>query len=210
MKVFGVSALPAALILALSLPLSSALPRERPTRSHEGTGPRVKNPPPDSLKAQPAAADGARPASVSAQSASAVPVGQVITSCTVPGTIAITFDDGPYIYTQQILDTLKSNGVTATFFVNGQNTSPSEWRCSIRSRRSISADEMCIGQNWGDIMSADSQASVKRAVAEGHQIGSHSTWTPSLGPPTGPRLTAVQRITTRIWPHWTGTASSTR
>ena len=79
---------------------------------------------------------------------SVIPFGTIIDRCTVPGTFAITFDDGPYIYTAQVLDLLKSNGVTATFFVNGVN--------------------------WADIRSDTSVALVKRMVAEGHQIGSHT------------------------------------
>ncbi len=42
---------------------------------------------------------------------SSVPFGTIIESCTVPGTVALTFDDGPYIYTSQNLDTLKNNYV---------------------------------------------------------------------------------------------------
>lgn len=79
---------------------------------------------------------------------SAVPVGQIITQCTKPGTFAITFDDGPYIYTDKILDILKANGIKATFFVNGLN--------------------------WGDINDAANSARVRRAINEGHQIGSHT------------------------------------
>lgn len=38
--------------------------------------------------------------------------------------IALTFDDGPHpIYTEPLLDGLKERGVTATFFVTGQNAS---------------------------------------------------------------------------------------
>lgn len=43
--------------------------------------------------------------------------GSDIGSCSVAGTIALTFDDGPYIYTSQVLDTLKTYGAKATFFV---------------------------------------------------------------------------------------------
>lgn len=70
----------------------------------------------------------------------------VIYACTQPNTIALTFDDGPYIYTSTVLDKLKAAGMKATFFVNGQN--------------------------WGNIY--DNQAVVKRMIAEGHQIGSHT------------------------------------
>ncbi|KAG0284109.1 hypothetical protein BGZ96_011522 [Linnemannia gamsii] len=81
----------------------------------------------------------------------------VIYRCTVPGTIAITFDDGPFLYTNGLLDILKSRAVKATFFFNG-NT-------------------------YGRI--EDFAASVKRAYQEGHQVASH-TWDhkdlPSLSP----------------------------
>jgi len=47
--------------------------------------------------------------------------GTIITSCTVSGVVALTFDDGPYIYTQSIVDKLTAAGHRATFFQNGQN-----------------------------------------------------------------------------------------
>ncbi|SPO07576.1 related to deacetylase [Cephalotrichum gorgonifer] len=73
--------------------------------------------------------------------------GAVITSCTTPGTVAVTFDDGPFIYTEQVLNGLAAGGVKATFFLNGQN--------------------------WGNIN--DYTGIVQRMINEGHQIGSH-TW----------------------------------
>jgi peptidoglycan/xylan/chitin deacetylase (PgdA/CDA1 family) len=71
----------------------------------------------------------------------------VIYSCTVPGTVALTFDDGPAGYTGQLLDILNRAGHKATFFVNGQN--------------------------YGNIN--DNAAVVRRIVNEGHQLASH-TW----------------------------------
>jgi peptidoglycan/xylan/chitin deacetylase (PgdA/CDA1 family) len=41
-------------------------------------------------------------------------------SCSVPGTIAITFDDGPSVYTSHILDVLKEHNMKATFFIIGK------------------------------------------------------------------------------------------
>ena len=76
-----------------------------------------------------------------------LPVGQVIYSCTVPNTVALTFDDGPAGYTSQLLDLLAAQGVKATFFLNGQN--------------------------FGNIYSYSGV--VQRMVNEGHQVGSH-TW----------------------------------
>ncbi|KAL4972246.1 hypothetical protein BDW66DRAFT_164319 [Aspergillus desertorum] len=48
-----------------------------------------------------------------------VPTGQVITHCTTPNTIALTFDDGPSEYTPRLLDLLSRYGAHATFFVLG-------------------------------------------------------------------------------------------
>lgn len=77
---------------------------------------------------------------------SAVPIGTVINQCTTPGTIALTFDDGPYQYTAELLDLLSKNGARGTFFVNGQN--------------------------FANIY--DYAGVVQRMHNEGHQIGSHT------------------------------------
>lgn len=47
--------------------------------------------------------------------------GDGIYACQEPGTIAITYDDGPYIYTNDVLDTFAKYGFKATFFVTGNN-----------------------------------------------------------------------------------------
>lgn len=78
---------------------------------------------------------------------STVPFGAVINHCTAPGTIALTFDDGPYIYTAQMLDTLAEHGARATFFLNGVN------------KGSI--------DGFPDL--------VQRSIEEGHQLGSHTS-----------------------------------
>jgi hypothetical protein len=77
---------------------------------------------------------------------STIPLGTPIRSCTVPGAVALTFDDGPYIYTEQVLDTLAAAGIKATFFVNGHNL--------------------------GDIY--DYATTIQRMVNDGHQVGSHT------------------------------------
>ncbi|KAL3455968.1 hypothetical protein BJX64DRAFT_297111 [Aspergillus heterothallicus] len=48
------------------------------------------------------------------------PLGQVITNCLEPNTIALTLDDGPSEYTDHILDLLRSYDARATFFVLGE------------------------------------------------------------------------------------------
>jgi peptidoglycan/xylan/chitin deacetylase (PgdA/CDA1 family) len=80
------------------------------------------------------------------------PFGTVITSCTVPNTVALTFDDGPYQYTEQLLDTLDAAGFRATFFMNGNN--------------------------YGHI--EDYAPTLHRMINEHHQIGSHTVSDNSL------------------------------
>ncbi|KAK5167276.1 hypothetical protein LTR04_007397 [Oleoguttula sp. CCFEE 6159] len=92
--------------------------------------------------------------------------GAGIYDCTVPGTIAITYDDGPYIYTDHVLDILKSYNAKATFFITGNNNGKGE------------IDN--TANPWA--------TTIKRAYADGHQIASH-TWThPFLS-----SLTSAQR-----------------
>lgn len=86
-------------------------------------------------------------------SASTIPVGQIIQQCTVPNTFALTFDDGPNIYTDQILDLLRDNDVKATFFVNGNSK--------------------------GSINDESNKARIRRQIAEGHQVASHTYFPPS-------------------------------
>ena len=79
-------------------------------------------------------------------SASNVPFGALINQCVVPGTAALTFDDGPFSYTSDLLEILSAYGAPATFFLNGH----------------------CLGDVYynSDI--------VQRIVNEGHQLGSHT------------------------------------
>jgi len=79
--------------------------------------------------------------------------GEGIYVCTKPGQIAITYDDGPYVYTSDLLDLFAQYGFKATFFVTGRNL----YKGSID-------DE---SQPW--------PAMIRRMVAEGHQLASH-TW----------------------------------
>jgi hypothetical protein len=80
--------------------------------------------------------------------------GSIITSCIVPKTIALTFDDGPLSWTQELLNYLDSNGIKATFFINA------------------------FSGGKGDIGLTTNQYHqvVKNAFNAGHQIASH-TWT---------------------------------
>ncbi|KAG8792706.1 Carbohydrate esterase 4 protein [Ceratobasidium sp. 428] len=74
---------------------------------------------------------------------------QVITKCTKPNTVALTFDDGPYYYVYDISKALVAAGAKGTFFFNGNN--------------------------YGCIYDADNIKRVKYAYDKGHQIASH-TW----------------------------------
>ncbi|KAJ4316401.1 hypothetical protein N0V94_005473 [Neodidymelliopsis sp. IMI 364377] len=76
--------------------------------------------------------------------------GAGIYSCLKPGTVAITYDDGPYIYTDEVLNKFNAAGFKATFFVTG-----------------INIGKGAIDEQW--------RAVIQRMVAEGHQVASH-TW----------------------------------
>ncbi|KAF9546888.1 carbohydrate esterase family 4 protein [Agrocybe pediades] len=69
---------------------------------------------------------------------------QVYTRCSVPNTVALTFDDGPYIYLKDIVNALDNAGAKGTFFFND-----------------------CIYSQAG----ADR---VKYAYSHGHQVASHT------------------------------------
>ena len=82
-----------------------------------------------------------------------VPYGSIIYSPTVPGTAAIIFEQGPYIYTPQLLDTLKDKKAKATFAICGNNL-----------------DKGAIddpGRPWPDV--------IKRVSDAGHQLA-NNTW----------------------------------
>jgi len=66
--------------------------------------------------------------------------------------MAITYDDGPYHYTNDLLDLLESNGVVATFFVTGVNGAKGAINDPSTPNPSV----------------------LHRMLANGHQIASHS------------------------------------
>ncbi|KAI0156670.1 carbohydrate esterase family 4 protein [Hypoxylon sp. FL1284] len=81
--------------------------------------------------------------------------GPGITECANPGQIALTFDDGPWLYTKEVLDELDKYNVKATFFVTGKN-------------RFLNRQIDDESTEWPDM--------VRDIYGRGHQIGAH-TWT---------------------------------
>lgn len=81
-----------------------------------------------------------------------VPYGELITTCNEPGTVALTFDDGPWQYTKDLLDILRDYEAEATFFVCGGN----------------------MGGD-GQITDYGHPRLLRRMIDEGHQVGTH-TW----------------------------------
>jgi hypothetical protein len=75
--------------------------------------------------------------------------GPGIEHCTKPGTIALTFDDGPYNFTSHLLDVLAAYGAKATFFITGNN----------------------LGKGQIDIEETGWPNIIRRMHAEGHQVG---------------------------------------
>ncbi|KAL7274592.1 hypothetical protein RUND412_002491 [Rhizina undulata] len=81
-----------------------------------------------------------------------VPYDAGLYHCNDAGEIALTYDDGPYIYTDGMLDVLASYGAKATFFITGINN----------------------GKGAIDTTPAWS-AVITKMYQEGHQLASH-TW----------------------------------
>jgi hypothetical protein len=73
-----------------------------------------------------------------------------IRECLKPKTVAITYDDGPYIYTEQVMAQFEARNAHATFFVTGNNLGKGS-----------------IDEKWTGVIS--------KMHANGHQIASH-TW----------------------------------
>ncbi|UZP39642.1 hypothetical protein NXS19_007458 [Fusarium pseudograminearum] len=80
------------------------------------------------------------------------PYDKYIITCTTPGIVALTFDDGPYKYTNQVLDVLKKHNIKATFFITGNN----------------------LGKGQIDDHSKPWPKILRRMHSEGHQLASHS------------------------------------
>ncbi|KAJ7173943.1 carbohydrate esterase family 4 protein [Mycena crocata] len=78
----------------------------------------------------------------------------VYSACTVPNTVALTFDDGPYKYMTEISTLLVDNGAKGTFFVNGHN--------------------------YDCIYDKKVSARLQNAYTSGHQICSHTWSHPNL------------------------------
>ncbi|KAK1751690.1 hypothetical protein QBC47DRAFT_433673 [Echria macrotheca] len=98
--------------------------------------------------------------------------GAGIYDCVKNGDIALTFDDGPYIYTNTLLDKLKSYGAKATFFITGNN----------------------LGKGMINDPSTIYPAIIRRMHAEGHQIASH-TWSHQ----NASQLTNTQFTNQMVW-----------
>ena len=73
------------------------------------------------------------------------------TKCTKPKQVALTFDDGISPYTNTLLDMLQQNNVKATFFVIGQK-----------------------------LTTSTNKKILKRMIANGHNVGSHTYTHPDL------------------------------
>ncbi|CAE6526849.1 unnamed protein product [Rhizoctonia solani] len=70
----------------------------------------------------------------------------VVTKCTENNTVAITFDDGPYNWTMELVDLLDSYGAKGTFFVNGNNCNEENAR---RLNYLVEKGHQLASHTWG-------------------------------------------------------------
>ncbi|KAK6586201.1 hypothetical protein PZA11_001258 [Diplocarpon coronariae] len=92
-----------------------------------------------------------------------------IYDCKTVGDMALTFDDGPFIYTSHILDLLDKYSAKATFFITGNNNG-AQFRLEY-CRRLLTV----VGKGQIDNTSTEYPALIKRMYDGGHQVASH-TW----------------------------------
>ncbi|KAF9093925.1 hypothetical protein BGX23_002694 [Mortierella sp. AD031] len=112
-------------------------------------------------------------AMVSAQAPPAYEL-QRVSKCKMPGVVAYTFDDGPHIYNDKLLAILKSKNVVATFFLVGQ----------------------MIDKNLAQ------QGSLKKMMAHGHQLASHTYTHSNLDMMTEAQMRSeIQRTSDSMWTH---------
>ncbi|KAL3433495.1 hypothetical protein BDV09DRAFT_109696 [Aspergillus tetrazonus] len=95
-----------------------------------------------------------------------------IRSCTTPGTVALTYDDGPNQYTRDLLDLLDKYDAKVTFFVTGNNNGKGQ----------IDSPEV----PWAPL--------IQRMVLSGHQVASHTWSHQDLN-----KISQVQRRTQLLW-----------
>ncbi|KAF4447836.1 bifunctional xylanase deacetylase [Fusarium albosuccineum] len=82
-----------------------------------------------------------------------IPYGKPIYGCNRNGDIALTYDDGPYTYTEDLLDLLEQYNAKATFYITGRN----------------------LGKGAINDPATPWPALIRRMISDGHQVASH-TW----------------------------------
>ncbi|KAK6353943.1 hypothetical protein TWF730_008363 [Orbilia blumenaviensis] len=87
-----------------------------------------------------------------------LPYGEPIYECRTRGQVALTFDDGPYKYTEDLLNILKAAKVNATFFITGSNL----------EKGAIDNPDL----PWASL--------IRRMDREGHQIATHNWANPNI------------------------------
>nr|GAT52521.1 carbohydrate esterase family 4 protein [Mycena chlorophos] len=116
---------------------------------------------------------GTVPASTPAYSKATIPMAAVITSCVKPNTIALTFDDGPFIYMRNISDLFAKYDAKATFFVSKLPVSSP----SSAPNQTLLQTETTVHDC---IYSPDVVGNLRYAFEAGHQIASHTWSHPNL------------------------------
>ncbi|KPM35164.1 hypothetical protein AK830_g11412 [Neonectria ditissima] len=86
-----------------------------------------------------------------------IPVGQVITSCTTPGLVALTFEGGPTEFTDNVLDLLNAVGYKGTFFVYGDNGKGDKINdYSSLIQQMVTGNHQVASSGWSPIIMAQS------------------------------------------------------
>ncbi|KAJ0327970.1 hypothetical protein COL5a_005558 [Colletotrichum fioriniae] len=90
--------------------------------------------------------------------------GPGVYSCVKPGDVALTYDDGPAAYTNDLLDLLKKYNASATFMITGNNNAKGEIdNTTFPWANTIKYDNSAFQQDSeGSLANVERQADVRR------------------------------------------------
>ncbi|KAF4988717.1 hypothetical protein FDECE_14952 [Fusarium decemcellulare] len=97
--------------------------------------------------------DGPDTTNIARPKVGSVPYGEPIYGCNQDGNVALTYDDGPYTYTEDLLGLLGQYNAKATFYITGRN----------------------LGKGAINDPTTPWPALIRRMINDGHQVASH-TW----------------------------------
>lgn len=90
----------------------------------------------------------------------------VFRTCTTPGTISLTFDEGPSVYTHDLLDILKKHGIHAGFHLDPFKIQPEDVPLVNRIVKEDHVLEMVVIKRLKDLSDAEAEGEIHAAYEQ--------------------------------------------